>query len=860
MSLRVPAPPWEELQRRAARWQAAVGLAAGAGLTGFLILALELPRPASGFLVAAAAAAALVAGLLRAGGDLRRYAPLRHWSEACRRGDVSVAQERDALVILLEAPAASFGPNLLGWMGASAALGASLRFAPGGAPPDAFGLVLAAGTAVGVVSSALAALLLKRAVEPACLALAQGLPAAEVATPRRTSLVRKSVVCACGLALAAGTLAAVHGEARTRRALERSAAQLQSHLLARLAERLPDEGFEVLQRLGREAVALGVAGRVRMLEPGDAELEARLARAGFDAAPGHAGNLADAEELLTWRRLPDGRVLVASSPRDAWRGAIWADRGLIALLLVFCVAVAGLVAALLADDVSRAVASLRRAVERLADGDLASSPRLETDDEVGELAAALAEAVEGLRNGLGPLLAQAVRFEAVAREASAALEATPALDPEVAEALGQALRTLQEGETGGQASLAAARQLAACADESLASVFELGTSGEQLRQTASLLSSKVDDVSSSMGEAARSVTQVSDSATLLAQAATGTSASMAQMVRSMRDVDGNAGEMTRLSAHMVQLAEQGRTQVRDTISGMEAIREATDAAQRVIRSLGERAREIGSVLDVIDDVADETNLLALNAAIIASQAGEHGRAFSVVAEEIKALADRVLASTQEIGTLIRAVQEETGNAVGAIESGSESVLGGVDLVAHAGVSLEQITRGARESGERIGEIVAAVREQTGAAAHVAELVERVRVGVEQIRSAAREQARGHELVVEGTETMREVAEQVRRTTEEQVRGSGHIGRSLESVREGAERTQRTLAQQLEVSRRVSRLLATACGEVGRGHAGWRSSREALQRLAREAEALRRATCSVRLGVEPGGSDGERDGR
>ena len=123
---------------------------------------------------------------------------------------------------------------------------------------------------------------------------------------------------------------------------------------------------------------------------------------------------------------------------------------------------------------------------------------------------------------------------------------------------------------------------------------------------------------------------------------------------------------------MVKSAENGQAKVRQTIEGMNEIREATETAEQVIKSLGRRTKEIGAIVDVIDDVADETNLLALNAAIIAAQAGEHGRAFSVVADEIKDLADRVLASTKEIGTLISAVQEESGNAIGAIEKGTRS--------------------------------------------------------------------------------------------------------------------------------------------------------------------------------------------
>jgi methyl-accepting chemotaxis protein len=169
---------------------------------------------------------------------------------------------------------------------------------------------------------------------------------------------------------------------------------------------------------------------------------------------------------------------------------------------------------------------------------------------------------------------------------------------------------------------------------------------------------------------------------------------------------------------------------------------------------------------VIDDVADETNLLALNAAIIAAQAGEQGKAFAVVADEIKELADRVLASTKEIGGLIRSVQEESENAIGAIEAGSQSVMSGVDLSAEAGRTLEEITEASRQNGLRISEIVSSVREQTKAAGHVVTLMEKVRDSADEIAAASGEQDRGNEVIYRSALTMREVAQQVRRTTEE----------------------------------------------------------------------------------------------
>ena len=102
-----------------------------------------------------------------------------------------------------------------------------------------------------------------------------------------------------------------------------------------------------------------------------------------------------------------------------------------------------------------------------------------------------------------------------------------------------------------------------------------------------------------------------------------------------------------------------------TIDGINAIRDASDVSERIILSLGSKTEAIGTILDVIDEVATRTNLLALNASIIAAQAGESGRAFAVVADEIKVLATRVLSSTNEIGDLIVAVQTESGKAIDA---------------------------------------------------------------------------------------------------------------------------------------------------------------------------------------------------
>jgi methyl-accepting chemotaxis protein len=310
------------------------------------------------------------------------------------------------------------------------------------------------------------------------------------------------------------------------------------------------------------------------------------------------------------------------------------------------------------------------------------------------------------------------------------------------------------------------------------------------------------------------------------------------MAASMRDVDRNAEEMARLSGNVVEFAGSGLQQVQKTIVGMEKIQLATDDAEGVIRSLGERVDRIGDIVDVIDDVADETSLLALNAAIIAAQAGEHGKAFSVVADEIKDLAERVLSSTKEIGSQIRAVQDESARAIGAIEKGSRSVAEGVDLTAEAGSSLEEITQASRESGDRISRIVTAVREQARAASHVVELMESVRGGVEEIRAAAAEQDRGNEVVHRGSLAMRDVASQVRGTTEEQARGSSRIRESVEGVRDAVERINAALQEQSASCRSAAEFLEVMHTRTQSNESSAARLDQVVGELAAQAENLR----------------------
>jgi methyl-accepting chemotaxis protein len=709
-------------------------------------------------------------------------------------------------------------------------------------------VMLSAATSVGFVFELCRAFVHKRWLEPIRIALVEHFPEADErrAMLRPVALATKLRVGLTGVCLVLVLYSMFLAQVQAGRPLERLFAQRQARVLeAALFSRDREAALAALERrLGElegphRAVIVDATSRAIVAGPADAlaphELEAL-----FDvgAARGDSTSF-DTPHVFSWALLPDAtEIAVIVASWDELAKDLADHRWAFGMTVAVSIVVALALARLIADDVVRTTRQLSQQAQRVEQGDLRASGALDSEDELGELGHAFERMTGGLRATIRRMAETADRVEAAAEEIDQVSDSVAAVTADQVRGLQEASLSVESlaVQVGGIAQ--SARALHETVDESSSSILELGAAGEELNRTASVLSHKVDEVTASIDQMIRSVREVSRSTEALAGAAVETASSTEETAASMREIDANAAHLSNLSARVVETGESGREKVLQTIQGMEAIREATDTAERVIRSLGGRVVEIGAIVDVIDDVADETNLLALNAAIIAAQAGEQGRAFSVVADEIKDLADRVLVSTKEIGSLVRAFQDESANAIGAVERGSHSVQSGVDLSAQAGVALEDITGTTRESGQRIGEIVAAVREQTKAAEHVASLMERVRLGVEQIRAAGQEQDRGNEAVLRGTLLMRDAAQQVHATTEEQARGAGRLRDNVEQVRESVERIDAALQEQSAVCQRASELLERLFSRTRSNDDSTRRMGDAMRGMREQAAALR----------------------
>ena len=158
--------------------------------------------------------------------------------------------------------------------------------------------------------------------------------------------------------------------------------------------------------------------------------------------------------------------------------------------------------------------------------------------------------------------------------------------------------------------------------------------------------------------------------------------------------------------------------VQNTINGMDTIREQIQDTAKRIKRLGESSQEIGDIVSLINDIADQTNILALNAAIQASMAGDAGRGFAVVADEVQRLAERSSAATKQIEALVKTIQSDTNEAVISMEQTTAEVVRGARLAQDAGMALEEIERVSQELAELIQNISNAARQQAASAGHI----------------------------------------------------------------------------------------------------------------------------------------------
>ena len=387
------------------------------------------------------------------------------------------------------------------------------------------------------------------------------------------------------------------------------------------------------------------------------------------------------------------------------------------------------------------------------------------------------------------------------------------------EAVTQILETSKAVMNGSNTEIQSIEKLLTSAEGTSSSMAEMQASVEEVGMNIEALAASIEATSSSISQMGSSISQVTRNSEKLSQFVDTTSGIIAQAVSSMEKVSENAENSKILSSDTMRDASKGQEAMKKMSESVQTISETVESATVVIRQLEARSDEIGGVLDVIDEIADQTQLLALNASIIAAQAGEHGKGFAVVADEIKDLANRVSESTKEISKIVKTVQLDSANAVKAMDAGNIQVKEGLKLSRLAGDALEKIILGAQWSANVANDIADAIQEQTSMNQSIENSIQDVVYVATENTRATKEQEVGASRVMEAVAKMTSLADQVHRATIEQTKGAAEVINATEEmsalVRNSVKNTQHLMDEAKELSRQAE--ILTELSDTGLSH-------------------------------------------
>lgn len=368
-----------------------------------------------------------------------------------------------------------------------------------------------------------------------------------------------------------------------------------------------------------------------------------------------------------------------------------------------------------------------------------------------------------------------------------------------------AIETLQAA----MAQVAEASEKVASSAQSLSSTSEeVGKASQQVAETIGQVaagsqeqSRTVQSSATAMEQITRAISEIASGTQSQAKTVEGAVALVQQSAAAVEEVAKLSQDATANGRHVAEIASAGGQQVEDAVGSMSRIKEATDQVAHMVKQLGQSSQQIGAIVETIDDIAEQTNLLALNAAIEAARAGEHGKGFAVVADEVRKLAERSSKATGEIAELITSIQSMTAQAVEAMDRGSQQVEEGAELGNQAGEALGKIQEAISGIVNQIENMSAAAQQMAASSSEVIKAIENVSAVTEETTAATEEMSASSTEVVQQIEQVAAVseenaaaAEEVSATTQEQNAAVEEMTAATEELARMAGQLQELVAQ------------------------------------------------------------------
>jgi methyl-accepting chemotaxis protein len=507
--------------------------------------------------------------------------------------------------------------------------------------------------------------------------------------------------------------------------------------------------------------------------------------------------------VCRFAKLKDGSILVLTIPWEPYKNIPLQITFYLIVIALFTMATFVAAAFFLSRDVARPVQAIRGLAADMAQGDFNTAARVFSDDEVGQLASSFGETRANLRRLLGRVGGSGSTITAGVRVITGGTESLllrSADQASLTESSSHAVEIVRGGIGG---VLGAAETVTDLTQDASSRALELRASSEEVARSMDYLFQSVEKTSSSTTQMNAAMSEISKRTDVLAGIGDEALSFVAEMESTIAELRSSAQSTADISRQVREDAEAGGGAVAKTVEGINISRDVTNSTAETLDDLQRSVGQISQILNVIEEITSKTNLLALNAAIIAAQAGEHGLGFTVVADEIRQLAERTRGSTKEISAIVKAVQGGSKQAAAKMKEGVKRVEASVRLADDASASLTKIVSSASQSYEMATKISRALEDQAKASRHLHEVTSRMSDHIAEINRGSREQARGTQLLAQEAERVREIAGQVKNATDEQSQAGRGISSALEKIAEDARAMRDSLDRQLRETDRIA---------------------------------------------------------